>query len=328
MPTTVTKTVKTSGGDYSSLASWVSGRVAANADFTSADVIEKASCYNFSDNVGTLTNINGATTDATRYWWVYATERHNGKWSTSGYRLESNHNFSRVLYVSDFYCRIDGIQVRQNGTGSNAYGPISVDPGSGTSDIRIENSIIAGGGGTTTDNDGSGIQFVTSSSLTLRNSMVFNSKRAGIRDNNFGGGTFTVQNVTFAANGTYGIHANGATYVVKNCYSGGNGTDAYSGSMTLTTCMHDTATSFTGSTGSKTYNTTQFTNVTATTEDFHLPSGSALIDAGTDLSVTFTTDIDGDTRSGTWDIGADEYVSAATAHAPYYFLQFVGRQAI
>lgn len=33
--------------------------------------------------------------------------------------------------------------------------------------------------------------------------------------------------------------------------------------------------------------------------------------AGVDLSAYFTTDIDGDTRSGTWDIGADEYGTGA-----------------
>ena len=52
------------------------------------------------------------------------------------------------------------------------------------------------------------------------------------------------------------------------------------------------------------------------TDDFHLASGSDLIDAGTNLYTDFTTDIDGDTwpSSGAWDIGADHYVSAATTH--------------
>lgn len=42
-------------------------------------------------------------------------------------------------------------------------------------------------------------------------------------------------------------------------------------------------------------------------EDVELQANSALIDQGTDLSATFTTDILGVTRSGTWDIGAHEY---------------------
>jgi len=56
-------------------------------------------------------------------------------------------------------------------------------------------------------------------------------------------------------------------------------------------------------------------------DDFHLKSGSVLIDAGADLSsdgyLNFSDDIDGDNRSGTWDIGADEYV-APTLKNIYY----------
>lgn len=43
--------------------------------------------------------------------------------------------------------------------------------------------------------------------------------------------------------------------------------------------------------------------------NYHIKAGSNLIGAGGDISGTFTTDIDGDTRSA-WDIGADEYIVA------------------
>ncbi|MHC4825844.1 MAG: hypothetical protein ACYTEY_04730, partial [Planctomycetota bacterium] len=42
-------------------------------------------------------------------------------------------------------------------------------------------------------------------------------------------------------------------------------------------------------------------------EDFHLdPSGHNAGDTGLDLSASFTDDIDGETRSGLWEIGADD----------------------
>src|SRR6185369_4337425 len=46
--------------------------------------------------------------------------------------------------------------------------------------------------------------------------------------------------------------------------------------------------------------------------DFHLKDTSLNLFglSGTDLSGTFTTDIDGVTRSAPWDIGADQYVAA------------------
>lgn len=57
--------------------------------------------------------------------------------------------------------------------------------------------------------------------------------------------------------------------------------------------------------------TLSFTDLTLDNENFHLVvADSEAIDAGTDLSadphLNFSTDIDGGTRSGSWDYGADE----------------------
>jgi hypothetical protein len=61
--------------------------------------------------------------------------------------------------------------------------------------------------------------------------------------------------------------------------------------------------------------TLTFTDTTAGSEDFHLvASDTDAIGKGADLSGTFTTDIDGTTRTGTWDIGADEYVATSTTN--------------
>ena len=46
-------------------------------------------------------------------------------------------------------------------------------------------------------------------------------------------------------------------------------------------------------------------------DGYHLDAtDTGAIDQGTDLSAIFTDDIDGGTRSGTWDIGCDECISA------------------
>ena len=55
-------------------------------------------------------------------------------------------------------------------------------------------------------------------------------------------------------------------------------------------------------------------------DDFHLASGdTSAKDAGTDLSadgqLAFSDDIDGATRSGSWDIGADEAAAAADVYS-------------
>jgi hypothetical protein len=120
----------------------------------------------------------------------------------------------------------------------------------------------------------------------------------------------------------------GFAATLKNCYSGGNTTSDYMEgasagwtNWTATTCMaSDADASETGLTNSIAFDTSNFTNVTAGSEDLHLVTGSDLIDAGTDLSGTFTIDINGATRSGTWDVGPDEFVAAGGAA----FIKMVG----
>jgi hypothetical protein len=68
-----------------------------------------------------------------------------------------------------------------------------------------------------------------------------------------------------------------------------------------------------------------FTFVDASNGDYHLDSSdTGAIDNGTDLSsdgdYSFSDDYDGDTRSGTWDIGADEYVGGGGTTAVPVFL--------
>jgi len=102
--------------------------------------------------------------------------------------------------------------------------------------------------------------------------------------------------------------ASGGTLVCKNCLSDNAGSNDYggAGTPTLTTCGSSDAT---GSAGlqSQTYNF-----VDADNDDLHLSSDSDGINDGTDLSsdsdYDFNDDIDGDTRTGDWDIGFDEYV--------------------
>ncbi len=106
---------------------------------------------------------------------------------------------------------------------------------------------------------------------------------------------------------------NGTT-ILKNCYAGGatfHDYDVGSGTVTMTNCgSSDTTADGTAPQTSKAVNTTQFTNVTAGSQNWALPSGSALENTGVDTTsdaapLNFTDDIAGTARSGTWDIGAD-----------------------
>jgi hypothetical protein len=61
----------------------------------------------------------------------------------------------------------------------------------------------------------------------------------------------------------------------------------------------------------------EFLFVDLTTDDFHLEaSGHRAGNTGLDLSSSFSDDIDGATRSGVWDIGADETVTGTAPLTP------------
>lgn len=126
--------------------------------------------------------------------------------------------------------------------------------------------------------------------------------------------TVTDINCTVMGSGGYGFNSTAGTHTAVNCYSGGNVTGPYNGTITKTNCAHDTAGVFTGSTASVAYSTANFTNVTAASENAKLASGSALIAAGvgpgSNASVP-TEDFEGTARAGsTTDIGADQRTAA------------------
>jgi hypothetical protein len=305
MPTTTTKTVKSSGGDYTSLSGFEAGE---QADLVAGDKILQAECYNFADS--TSVSIDGWTTDATRYIRIYAeptANRHAGVWSTSKARL-SVASFADAIDIAEDYVRLEGLQIEE--TTDSQYNIHVIGTGTAANtDVRIDSCLIRRGG----KNSVASV-LMESGTTTITNCCVYGNtatSSSGIYGStNTNNPTVNIYNCVVTACTAYGIRRVATcTMTVKNTYSGGHTTDAFNGTMTLTTCAHDTATSFTGSTANTAYATgsgAKFTSVTAGSQDFHITSGSALIDAGTDLSGTFTVDFEGATRTGTWDIGADE----------------------
>lgn len=304
------KTVKSSGGDYSSLSAWEAGQQKVIA----AGDTEQAECYAFQDT--TIVTIDGWTTVATGYIRIYTptAERHNGTLGT-GYRLVANAAFNRVLRINEDFVRLEGIAIRHSTTAFNGSENAIFNSNSGsTRDIRIEKCLITGG-----------IQSINSSGgvLKVANCFIFTGGPTAFVSS-FGPSApnDAIYNCTAVA-ATNGITSSGGTCLVKNCYvSAASGTEFSSSGQTRTTCAHASSASWSNSTASIAYDTTNFTNVTAGSEDLHLVSGASatLKTGGTDLSADatfpFSDDIDGDTRSD-WGIGADERAAAAGIVGPF-----------
>ena len=268
--------------------------------------------------------IDGWTTSAADYIRIYTTAaaKHNGKWNTSKYRLLLAN--ATVLTINEDYVNVDGLQLMSSGHNANDQKVIWISgQTNGSNQINLSTLFLDRTIGTTAVEEGIYVQS-TYGNVNIWNSVIIGSGDYNWSNHNaavyVASGNVNIYNSTLETSASHatGLSVDSGVVVAKNVYAKGSSTHAfyaYGGSLTLTTCASSDAT---GSVGLQNiaFNTTNFTNVTTDTEDVHLPVGSALINVGTDTSgdaapLNFTTDIDGQTRSGTWDVGADEYVAAS-----------------
>lgn len=308
MATERLKTIKPSGGDYTSLSAAEAGED-DYGDLVSRDEWMHFSCYAMQDTATVI--IDGWTTDSTRYILVDtpSTERHDGKWNASKYRMEVN-AWAAILESTESYTKITGLQFKYTGSGN-------------------ENMVQLTAGGTFSYNIMYDPLFLHSYLLRIGaptdifNNLFYQNSvdadlRYGIRSYSWSVTSSKVYNNTFQ-NMNVGIiaQASGNNVLAKNnlfrsvttpcsgTFSAGtdyNATDAASMGYTVTGG---------GNTHDRLNQT--FTFVDEAADDFHLASSDAgakdygVSDPGSGL---FSDDIDGQTRSGSWDIGADEYIAA------------------
>lgn len=331
--TQLKKVVAPSGGDYTSLEACMNAMetdaaFGGNGNLVTADKyfdVEISGTWSSADT--TAVTIHNYTTDATRYINIYTTgnARHSGVYSTSKYRLETSNNYG--IAEGEPNTTIDGLQigVSWNGTGQYLNG-IQTPLYSDTTNLKIKNNIIK---------------------VISKNTNAINTINGILISSGYNGTVYIYNNIiygfTAVSSGTlYGINIESAiypacvVYIYNNTiYNNENGIhsvkaggDDYTMRIQNNICNNNSANDYVitvGTTYTFDHNidedgsgditaTLIFTNTGAGTEDFHLVAGdTAAIDAGVDLGSPYNIDIDGVTRSGTWDIGADEYVSPVTS---------------
>jgi hypothetical protein len=229
-------------------------------------------------------------------------QRHAGVYSAAKYRLAGNGTNGYLLSTTVPYIRFEGSQI--SNIQAADYGAIKQDgPIIAASDVRFTENIIY-------NTKGKGIE-TGAGTVTLENDIIYGAELAGIEVTYNAHDTATaILNCTLVGNGTYGVLRSSGGATVKNTYSGGNGTSDYSEATptAFTTSASSDATVRAGVTASLAYDASNFANVTPGSEDLHLVPGAAaaLLTGGTDLSASFTHDIDGQLRTAPWSIGADE----------------------
>ncbi|MCP4126926.1 MAG: hypothetical protein GY753_07680 [Gammaproteobacteria bacterium] len=293
MATEVVKTIRSSGGDYTSLSAWESGE---QTDLVSADEIAVAECYDdWPSGLNNSVDISGWTTDATRRIIIRtpASERHDGT-PQSGFHVKPSLGYGRAVWLRTPYVTLEGIEVENTGAGGEAIGVFY------SAGIIIDSCIIKA--------VDQGIKRVADTTI-VRNTLIYDCDEAiTISESSR---SYTCENVTIA-NCTQGFHGDG-DQVLKNCVAYGCTTN-FDGTFSASS-TNNASSDYSGDAppGSNPYTSDVVSGdfEDAANDDYHLASGSGLIDQGADLSGSFTTDVDGDTRSGTWDIGFDEYAGSS-----------------
>jgi hypothetical protein len=296
------------GGDYTSISGFETGE---QTDLVAAGDIAAGECYSGGNLQSSECNFAGWTTDAANYVELYVppAERHAGLWATGDAYMNAGTGGWYGLNMGTTSWKIEGLQIQ----GGEQYA-IGVNRPNVAGSLRQElvSCVVRG-----TQNQAT-VQVATTGTgpLIVRNNLIIHEGTAmglHVREPEHGTPTYTIQNNTVVneGSGTYGIWLGvqwvSATLVLRNNV-------AY-GFATADMAQLDGAWSGQTATNNATLDNTQigtsgldlsadpFNDSGAL--DFSITSGSALYDAGVDLSGSFTDDIVGTTRS-TWDIGAFE----------------------
>ena len=231
MPTTVNKTViTTGGGDYTTLAAWEAAR---QRDLVAADEIEVVECSGSTADT-TACDVSGWTTDATRYIVIQSSgsNKHSGVWDTSKYRLSAASGGWALLNRHN-YTQIIGLQLSYSGaTGRVLY--YFTSTASLALNGRVYNNILrntnTGSGGFIADFQRSN---ATSNVYFYNNLLIDDGQNSGITVSI--GATFT--GTVYAENNTIvrptpnttgsGINASNLCYARNNIIYGFGNTNTY-----------------------------------------------------------------------------------------------------
>jgi hypothetical protein len=298
------------GGDYDSLNHALTDE-ATNLVSTLDGILHIHCEGSTADTTAAGTGV-GYTVDSNHYIHVvgdYAVTS-GAHYSTSYYRLETTDAQSFVALED--YTRIEKLQVKITSSSSSNMHAIYYNQVMGSVSRCVVHHDLSGtaGGSAITLYGGAGDTFYT------HNCVVFGTRLAaayGYRQ--IVGGVHYLYNCTISANGV-GVRGATTDLTITNCAIFDNGDDINATVGTISYSAGDDA-EFDSGTGNVGLDNTSgtwddhFTDYA--NKNFHLISSSSFIGAGTDLGSPYDVDIDGTTRSGAWDIGADEYTLNATA---------------
>lgn len=313
---------------FTSLADWESQTQNTNitptislTDFDLTDTDDEdgplyVACY-ADGNDTTIVTIDGWTTDSNDYIKIFTpvdsnmvgtSQRHSGTLASTGYGLIVSSNYNYALTISDDDIRLEGLKI-ENQADTNA-GAIDYN---NAGELQISYCIIRAAPPSSSARHCIDLMNMAGGTFKLWNSVIYDGYYGVRFDFGTAGNTFILYNNTFIDCNTTGIRitdsADDATVYLKNNIV--QGTDTNYNISSFSTYEHSNNISEDATSPDSSYQNLSVAFSDETNDDFHLSSSDAAAkDAGIDLSsdaqLSFSDDIDGDSRTGTWDIGADE----------------------
>jgi len=349
MATLRTVTVKASGGDYTSLKDAIGMEAIDITAATGSDEIVRIDCYPFEDTTNVVTvGMPEWTTSPTNYVELRFVDGagvplYVGKWSTSAYRLVGTNGVFQNNQINHLWHTEGTFQVMDNlGTSTSTGGVFkcTVDAAGGW------NRFDGGGILIVNHNSGTawrGFKIDRGMDCRWRNWIGYGGNNEGVFspaiDVPAGSGapTLTFENCTFDDWSEVEFIADaGTTLILTNCRATGipgdlataGQPDRMDPSSDFNITDAETAnevnwgTNSLNSSDTPTIDYVDDTNADLTLRDYRLNSASdSGYQAGTDLSGSFTVDIEDSTRTTPWDMGAHEasvsadVIVAASTHA-------------
>jgi hypothetical protein len=314
-------------GAYNSLASAISTEATnlVTADKRYVFTLEGSS----SETISTTISFSGYTTDSTRYIYIHpgSGSEFGGVWNTSKPRIVcTDYDGCYKPVVSKV--TVEGTQAKSTRT---TDGPGSIifidDAGNASGTFTITGNLFAYecSSGCTNSDQNAGIMIkddgdVDSVHVIAANNIIYGFQEAGIKADTTSGDSWSLvfDNNSLVHNGVhqlevYAYGTNDTIFLKNNLLNGtGSDTDFYIESA-ATSYTHSNNISEDTSSPDSSFRSKAVTFENEGGNDFHLGSSDTNAkDAGTDLSAdgtyAFSTDIDLNARSGSWDIGADELV--------------------
>ncbi len=305
---------------YESLAAWetdyggIDFGVHTVGDLIAADKIAVARIEGTWTQVDTTrVSIGGWATDADHYIRIYTAPeaRHTGV-AGSGYRLASTDASGVLLYVTVAYLRVEGLELHAASTYSGPVIYLRPNTDAGVGEIHFSHNLIHGNRTAT----GHGLHnYDCRGMVKVWNNIIYDVGVAGSTAGIMNGvGTMIAYNNTvvdvvagFALRSSGGILA-------RNNLADAPGTDYY-GSFAAGSDFNASTDASAPGLHSRRNQTFVFANRAG--KNFHLAATDTGarnygLDLSADLHLPIADDIDGQTRSGGWDIGADETSGADT----------------